>query len=612
MKRLSLIITLLCVCICANSQTIKENSMWFDGNALYTAFYEDGKVHFSGYSEYDFNLNFTLRPDASVTGLYYLEPENENDRYPKFRAQFGDRAWYTRREGMTFIALYNANDEIVWTFVLTPDDLSSCLSGQQWAKEQDFSEMASSYLMNPAFLSTESIGQLRLQMENFNANPPKSVIEKVNSDLIKNELRLEPEERKVGAVFVTSAAEFVSAIRPYSTIVVEEEVEINLTEILESADFFNTKGRHKSLALDPDSIRPEPCVISEYTTDGSQLTICNIDHLNIIGKKNSSIVVEPRYAYVLNFINCRNINIRNITLGHTEQGHCDAGVLGLTNCSDVFVNESDLYGCGAYGIVADNVKGMNVEYSIIRDCSYGIMILKSSSKVGFAACDFYNNEQYTLVEVDPRCQDVGFFGCRFFGNRGRLFDIQTSTLFYDCVIYHSSESEMGIDKTYMTFSGSNNIKATSQMLNVAAGPDRNFSDVGGNSEIPVVAKVAMCKSRSEGLAMVASDKLPDPFIYGAWDEGEQTFVVIPQKEGVHLELWSAKLDETSYDVVLDGTAPLAKARKGQPLCFSYILPDGMPTLMVIAVDESGYQSAWVPQISGEDGSLLTDSEFVAY
>lgn len=594
MKKIVLILILFCISLNSYSQTIKENSLWFDGHSLYTSYYDNGKVYFAGYSEHNIGQNFCLRPAAGTSGLYYLAPENETDKYPKFRTVFGAKARYIRQEGMNFIALYNAADEIVWTFVLTPDELSSCLSSQAWAQGEPFSEMVSGYLMNPAFLSSISRAELSNQLSFLERKSSKSIIEKVNADLIRNELRLEDSERRVGPAYVSTAKEFLSAIKPNTTIIIEENAVINLSEVL---------GRS----------RPSNFLQAESVYDGMQLNITNVDRLTIIGENNSSIVVEPRYAYVLNFINCHFINIKNITIGHTEKGYCMGGVIGLNNCSDVFINDSDMYGCGTYGIVADNVTGLNVDNSIIRDCSYGIMILNNVSNAGFASCDFYNNKEFSLVEIHQDCKDIGFFDCRFFGNEGHLFDVRTSTLFYDCLIYHSSSDSMGIDRDYMNFSGENNvIKVTSQVLQAVAGPDKQEHMVEADGDNPAIAKVAVCKNRKEGLDMIDSVSSIDAFIYGAWEEGEHTFVVIPQKQGVHLELWAAGLNMSSYDIEAQGSAPIAKARDGQALCFSYIVPEGAPSLMVIAVDESGYQSSWIPQFSGEDGSLIIDSDFVLY
>ena len=102
---------------------------------------------------------------------------------------------------------------------------------------------------------------------------------------------------------------------------------------------------------------------------------------------------------------------------------------------------------------------------------------------------------------------------------------------------------------------------------------------------------------------------PSPAIFGSWAEYESTFVVLPAEKDSVLELWKAELDE-DYTVICSGEEPVVKTAAGKPLCFSYMVPDGMPNLIVVCRKANGSVSTWVPTFSGEDGSLVTDDEFL--
>ena len=68
----------------------------------------------------------------------------------------------------------------------------------------------------------------------------------------------------------------------------------------------------------------------------------------IIG--HSSIEVDPRYSFVIRFVNCTNCVVENLTMGHTEGGFCSGGVIGARQTSNLTVKDCDLYGCGTYGL----------------------------------------------------------------------------------------------------------------------------------------------------------------------------------------------------------------------------------------------------------------------
>ncbi len=171
--------------------------------------------------------------------------------------------------------------------------------------------------------------------------------------------------------------------------------------------------------------------------DGPELVVAGMSNLTIEGEgKGASIIVSPRYAFVMEFIGCKNLKLLNLTLGHTEEGYCEGGVVGLMGCENVEIDQCEMYGCGTEGICAEYTKNLLCTNSYIHDCSYDIMTLKRCKGVRFQGCEFFRNKEFTLVTVNS-CTGVAFANCLFNFNNGLLFGITgENVVLEDCVIDH--------------------------------------------------------------------------------------------------------------------------------------------------------------------------------
>ena len=116
-------------------------------------------------------------------------------------------------------------------------------------------------------------------------------------------------------------------------------------------------------------------VYYENVFDGRELIIKDLNDLSFIGiEDNVNILVEPRYANVITFIGCNNIKISNIFLGHTlKDGYCTGGVLKFINCSNVTIEDCNIFGCGRIGIDVLNCSNFNIKSSNIYECSEEIL-----------------------------------------------------------------------------------------------------------------------------------------------------------------------------------------------------------------------------------------------
>lgn len=182
-------------------------------------------------------------------------------------------------------------------------------------------------------------------------------------------------------VTVTNAKEFLEAIGSYKKVILKEG-EYNLSQV------DNRKSNSNIATTDP--------------FDGEEYIVFEATNLIIEGAEGetATIVIEPRYANVLNFMYCDNITVKNITAGHTiEPGSCLGGVFRFEDCSDIKVDNCRLYGCGTYGVTTVNSKSINVTNTEIYECTYGVVEILHSQDILFDKCIFRDSEEFDMFTI---------------------------------------------------------------------------------------------------------------------------------------------------------------------------------------------------------------------
>ena len=183
--------------------------------------------------------------------------------------------------------------------------------------------------------------------------------------------------------------------------------------------------------LNDSGIKYAPGVSWEETFGGGELVLSEIENLTIRSpgeNRSSGIIVDPRYAFVLKFVNCSGITIENLTAGHSEGGYCTGGVFGFEGSKRITITGSNMYGCGTEGLVLMNVSDMRVTASRIYECTYDIMTVDGGSNIAFDSCVFNNNEEFSLVNVFGT-RNISFAECEFTGNHGsNMFSVHDTTV----------------------------------------------------------------------------------------------------------------------------------------------------------------------------------------
>lgn len=197
--------------------------------------------------------------------------------------------------------------------------------------------------------------------------------------------------------------------------------------------------------------------------DGKYPVVTGVSNLTILQRGNgkAEILIDPAYGWVMEFKDCRNITLKDITFGHTSPGQCLGGVLRFEGCENLTLRDLDLFGSGTYGLELKNTSNVSMEGSVVRECTYGLLVLDKVQNVRFVRTEFLDTKEFSLVSIDAS-EGVKFDRCLFRGNRGSvLFDItddNEEVAFETCRIENNKASKfcerMGaFDMTSTSFQG---------------------------------------------------------------------------------------------------------------------------------------------------------------
>jgi hypothetical protein len=263
------------------------------------------------------------------------------------------------------------------------------------------------------------------------------------------------------SVTVGTAHEFLSALDSDTTIIMKEG-EYDLSEWDPLAE--NPSGKITDKFGDIDKrklVKLNKGVSWEDVFDGGELTLKGIKNLTIRGDAGGAeIVIDPRYAFVLNFSGASAITIENVTAGHSEGGYCQGGVFGFEKSSKISISDTAMYGSGTEGLLLNSVDSMRVSGSSIYECTYDIMTVNSSKNISFERCVFRDNKEFSLVNIKST-NGVSFNNCRFTGNKGLMFSV--------------SANSRSVNVTKTTFSGNSLEEPVERSSNVAF-KNCNFDD----------------------------------------------------------------------------------------------------------------------------------------
>lgn len=210
-----------------------------------------------------------------------------------------------------------------------------------------------------------------------------------------------PKEIKPTEVTVSTAEELIGALGSNKKIYLKQGV-YDLSSV--SQDYRDSQAQ----------------VYWEPVFDGYELTLKDIQNLTIEGpgEGTAEIIAEPRYAFVLSFLNSSNVNLVNIKAGHSEGGYCEGGVFSFKDSAHIQIDGALMYGCGTEGLRLENVLDMKVSDSSIYECTYDIMTVMASRNILFEKCIFRDNQEFTLINIS-NTDGLTMDSCQFTSNNAK-------------------------------------------------------------------------------------------------------------------------------------------------------------------------------------------------
>jgi predicted small lipoprotein YifL len=159
-------------------------------------------------------------------------------------------------------------------------------------------------------------------------------------------------------------------------------------------------GVYNFAGLDAEKVN-NPWIYIETYGGISEYAISGVSNLSIEAEENEvGVVTEDPSSPILRFEYCSNISIDGVTFGHeVDPGSCTGSVLALSRTKNFNVRNCYMYGCGTYGIDADESTGIYVTDSDIYSCSEGAFLLEDSDVIEFDNCELYANEGFNLFRI---------------------------------------------------------------------------------------------------------------------------------------------------------------------------------------------------------------------
>lgn len=311
----------------------------------------------------------------------------------------GNAAQYLLRASYVKNAFFLSNDvhdnrfaASVFSFDAYPAVVDGCAF-----RDNDIVHWVTDHRMDPIDVEGNALTAKDLEAMTLRDIRPDSAYPALSPAVAPTELR------PGGEIAVTTVDEFLAAIGPERTIVLDGE-DFDLST---ASDYGIGSGAYYYWA---------------ESYDGPQLIISGVNGLTIHPKaayaEATTLAAIPRYANVLSFTNCSDLTLVGFTAGHTQEpGSCSGGVLEFSDCHGVRLEGMRLYGCGILGVQARNCTGMEIWRTEIYECSQGAGQFFRCDGLDFRDCDIHDVPSPALVFTE--CGDKSWNGETLSGLEGR-------------------------------------------------------------------------------------------------------------------------------------------------------------------------------------------------
>lgn len=207
---------------------------------------------------------------------------------------------------------------------------------------------------------------------------------------------------------VSTAAELISSITPDAHIILKS-------------------GTYNFSALTREEIDACGAYVDKDCLIQGEFSVYNAPGLILEAEERGTVrlVTENGYTEVVTLSYCDRAQLKGMILGHEiEKGECDADVLKLATSQNVTIEDCGLFGCGSYGIQAENSSGLSVTGTEIYECTNGILFMNDTEDAVFERCRFYDNAGMFFLWGDT---DVRIRNSEISRNEGALMYAESST-----------------------------------------------------------------------------------------------------------------------------------------------------------------------------------------
>lgn len=307
----------------------------------------------------------------------------------------------------------------------TEHELNIALDSYHKRRKPDIKAFFKSVSAEEENEDTEKIGAIAKKLQPLGLYTPFESIEGLKTT-INQILQAEVMQR------IKKQAAIIPEIHKYIEVSTPNDFIINLSS---NNKLVLNKGYYDILDFDVQNENAK----KEDVFDGKELVVSNLSNITIVGD-NSTLLVRPRYANVINFCNCSNIKLIGLTLGHTPQkGSCAGSVLRFENCNNIQLDSLELFGCGTYGIELENCKNVRVNGTKIFECTYGALSINQSD-IEFTNSMIFDCNKIAGCLIEAFDSQLDFNNVSIFNNYidNYLISLESSTLFCQAVCIHSN------------------------------------------------------------------------------------------------------------------------------------------------------------------------------
>lgn len=330
----------------------------------------------------------------------------------------------------TFLVAYAT--PVKKTIPVLSNNIKIYVDGQQIKSKEQTKDTTQSFAYNNAtYVPINIISQIVKKKINWSKDKNSVYIGKIPHEDLK-----ENTNKAIKKVTVSTSQQFVDAISSNKKILLKPGV-YDLSKVKQI-----------------DKIDKSVTWAKVY--DGKELNIQNITNLTIEGtvKGKTKIIVSPRYAEIMHFNNVSNITIKNIIAGHAPKPYeCDAAVLGFENSNNIYISDSELYGCGSIGLDLNQVKELDLANSTITDCSLRAVNITNSQFIRFKGSKFTKHRAYSNILFIMDSNIITFDNCTMSDNNNWKWDFIEAwdspiILFDNCTITNNSKPKVKKDEPF--------------------------------------------------------------------------------------------------------------------------------------------------------------------